>query len=47
MARALQSGPANMTDGFKFKRGSQQMKKEVERKKARRHPVKFSFNDRA
>jgi hypothetical protein len=33
MARALQSGPANMTDGFKFNRGSQQMKKEVERKK--------------
>ena len=33
MARALQSGPANMTDGFKFKHGSQQAKKEVERKK--------------
>ena len=45
MARALQSGPANMTDGFKFS-GSQQMKKEVEIKKARRHHVKFSFNDR-
>jgi len=35
MARALQSGPANMTDGFKFKRDSQQMKKEVERKQSR------------
>ena len=47
MARALQSGPANMTDGFKFKHGSQQTKKEVERKQAGRHYVKFSFNDRA
>ena len=37
MARALQSGPANMTDGFKFKRGSRQTKKEVERGKAGRH----------
>ena len=45
MARALQSGPANMTDVFKFKRGSQQIKKEVERKQAGRHRVKFSFND--
>jgi len=35
MARALQSGPANKTNGFKFKRGSQQMKKEVERKQSR------------
>ena len=47
MARALQAGPANMTNGFKFNRGSQQMNKEVERKKARRHHVKFCFNDRA
>ena len=35
MARALQSGPANTTDGFKFKCGSQQTKKEVERKKSK------------
>jgi len=35
MARALQSGPANMTDGFKFKCGLKQMKKEVERKRSR------------
>ena len=46
MARALQSGPANMTDGFNFNHGSQQTKKEVEGKKARRHHVKFSFNER-
>jgi len=35
MARALQNGPANMTDGFKLKRSSQQTKKEVERKQSR------------
>ena len=35
MARALQSGPANMTDGFKFKRGSQQMKKGGGKKKSK------------
>jgi hypothetical protein len=40
MARALQNGPPNMTDGFSFNRGSQQMKKEVEEKQPRRHPVK-------
>ena len=35
MARALQNGPANVTDGCKFNRGSQQTKKEVERKQSR------------
>jgi hypothetical protein len=46
MARPLQSGPANMTDGFKFNRGSQQMKREVERKQNRRHHDKLGFNAR-
>jgi hypothetical protein len=46
MARALQIGPANMTDGFKFNRGSEQMKKEVQKNKVGRYRVKFNFNDR-
>jgi hypothetical protein len=39
MARALQTGPVNMTDRFKFKRGSQQTKREVKKNKAGRQYV--------